>query len=374
MKPYSNFDAVQESLPASPFSYAVDSLDDREWYHLMEEFRDANVFQTPPFNAVKSPQSKVERFVVTQGSEIVAATLVRLTSVPGIGEVSAYVRWGPLWQRRDRDSQPEVWRQAIRLLHLEYVKRRRMWLRLFPVLTVEESQPFLSILESEGFVSIDTDRRLRTMWVDLTPPLDQLRTGLDKKWRNCLSAAERNELEIVSGVEDELFEQFLIPYREMWTRKGIAELGDIHGFRKMQESLPPKHKMRVFLCFLQGTVCAGGVASAIGDRGLYLFGATGDKATATKASYLIQWRIVEWLKEQHCTEYDLHGVNRVTNPGGYTFKEGLCGKNGKEIEYYGRFDGYAGLKSYLVAKAADVGTAQYAKVRGVYRTWRGHKD
>src|SRR5262249_39651530 len=154
-----------------------------------------------------------------------------------------------------------------------------------------------------------------------------LRKGLDKKWRNCLSAAERNELELLEGTDDALFEPFLEVYRQMLTRKRLAEPGDIRTFRQIQAMLPSHYKMKIIIARDKGSPCAGAICSAIGSRGVYLFGATADGGMKNKASYLVQWRIMQWLKDMRCAQYDLHGINPETNPGVYAFKAGLAGKN-----------------------------------------------
>ena len=49
------------------------------------------------------------------------------------------------------------------------------------------------------------------------------------------------------------------------------------------------------------------------------------------------WRMIEWLKTQDCTFYDLGGISPETNPGVYRFKNRLTGKNGKEVFHIGQY-------------------------------------
>jgi lipid II:glycine glycyltransferase (peptidoglycan interpeptide bridge formation enzyme) len=44
-----------------------------------------------------------------------------------------------------------------------------------------------------------------------------------------------------------------------------------------------------------------------------------------KGSYLLQWRMMQWLRERGCRGYDLGGVNPTRNPGVYHFKSGVGG-------------------------------------------------
>jgi len=344
-------DPGSDCLCPPVYSYTVKRDDWEQWSLLMDEFRDANIFQTYAFSSLKSPRAQIESFIIRKGGEIVAAALVRITSTL-FGIRCAYVRWGPLWRRKEGLPDFEIWRNAIRLLRLEYATRRKMWLRLFPAAIKEDLHPYASAFSEEGFVEIQTSVS-RTMVLDLSAPLPQLRKGLEQKWRNCLNSAERNNLQIVEGTGEELFDQFLVPFTQMVSRKRLEEPGDISSFKAIQKMLPDRHKLRVFLCHADGQICAGAIASAIGDRGVYHFGATADNGMRTKASYLLQWRIITWLKEMGCCEFDLHGVNRVKNPGVYNFKAGLCGKNGREVEFLGTFDTYGSFAAFVCAKAAD---------------------
>ena len=50
--------------------------------------------------------------------------------------------------------------------------------------------------------------------------------------------------------------------------------------------------------------------------------------------------MLEWIKEQKCTDYDLNGINKDKNPGGYQFKKQFGGKYGREVQLPGHFECY----------------------------------
>lgn len=344
------------------FSCSIDEGDEADFYSQLEQFQDANIFQTPAFCAVMTPAGRQERVSIRHGGELVAVAMVRVASA-GMGIGLSHVRWGPLWRRRGQSPLWEVWAGAMRALREEYVTRRKLVLRVIPGFDSEESALEPAIFTEHGFTPSVVRRGGRTMWIDLAPTLDELRKGLDKKWRNCLSGAERSGLEIIEGTSDDLFERFLVPYREMLARKQLPEPGDIYSFREIQRRLPAKHKMRVFLCLNDRKVCAGAVVSGMGDMGLYLFGATGDDGTTLRPSYLLQWRVVAWLKENQCSTYDLHGTDASANPGVYAFKRGLCGRNGRELQYIGSLDASDNRVVYAAVRAVDALLPAYRKLR-----------
>ena len=70
---------------------------------------------------------------------------------------------------------------------------------------------------------------------------------------------------------------------------------------------------------------AGLVCSAIGESAIYLLGATNESGLKVKASYLLQWNMIQLLKEGRIRFYDLGGIDPVANPGVYHFKSGFSG-------------------------------------------------
>ena len=75
----------------------------------------------------------------------------------------------------------------------------------------------------------------------------------------------------------------------------------------------------------EGIPVAGVVCSAMGDSAIYLFGATSDQGLTTRGAYLLQWAMIQWLKDRGTRWYDLCGIDPIRNPGGYSFKKGLSG-------------------------------------------------
>jgi vancomycin resistance protein VanK len=92
------------------------------------------------------------------------------------------------------------------------------------------------------------------------------------------------------------------------------------------------------LCRSDDGICAGLICSAIGSTALYLFGATSTTGLKRRGSYLLQWKLIERLKEAHVPQYDLNGINPETNPGTYKFKSDLAGEKGRDVRFLGRFD------------------------------------
>jgi len=341
----------------------VDTVSEHAWHQILEQFEDANVYQTWSYDEVRCGRENISHLVLKKDGDIVAVAQARILKLPFLKVGIAYVRWGPLWRRRKGDSNPETFHQAIRALRNEYACRRGLVLRLYPALFRDDSSCFASILNEEGFASLGTELPDRTLLLDLTRPLEDLRTGLRPHWRRALKTAEKSGLEIIEGSDEELFGRFVRMYREMIGRKRFAEPNDINEFRLIQNRLPAKFKMRILLCMTGGDLCAGLVCSAIGNTAFYLFGATSTVGLKSRGSYLLHWKLIGWLKQNGVAIYDLHGINPELNPGTYRFKADLCGNNARDVFFLGRFDSYSNVPSYAWVFCGD-------RLRTIYRTLR----
>jgi len=357
------------------YASEVDTVDERTWCQTLQDFDDANIFQTWAYDAVRYGRGSISHLLLRRSDEIAAIAQARIIKLPFLDVGIAYVRWGPLWRRRDAEIHAETFRQAIRALRNEYVGRRRLVVRLFPLLFDDRSGRFASILKEEGFSWLGKEERDRTLLIDLSLPLPDLRQGLRPHWRRQLKLAERSGLEIVEGAEDQLFEMFSRIYGEMEARKRFVKPDNFDQLRAIQRVLPEEFKMKVLLCRSGDTLCAGLIYSAIGKTGVYLFGATSNSGMTSRGSYLLHWKLIERLKgEQRCTVYDLNGINPLKNPGTYRFKNDLCGSNGQDVYFLGRFDSYPNVLSYSCVASADMLRTMYGAMRTIRKAGLAHLD
>src|SRR5664279_574181 len=125
-------DSTKRELAAGYTSH-VDSVEEQDWYRALQEFDDGNIFQTWAYGEVAFGRRNMSHLILRENGAIVAIAQARLVKVLAINAGIAYVRWGPLWQR-DGDATAETFRQAVRALRNEYVCKRGLVLRLFPLL------------------------------------------------------------------------------------------------------------------------------------------------------------------------------------------------------------------------------------------------
>lgn len=333
------------------FEAEVDVLDEQAWYAALQSFSDANIYQTWAYGTVVSGRN-VRRLILRKHGRIVAIAQARIASIPFLPAGIAHVLWGPLWQR-DTGEADNIFRQAIRALRNEFVCKRGLTLRLVPMISNEEGGPSSAALIEEGFTVSSARSSGRTIVMDISPSIAELREGMKSHWQRELKAVERKALDVVEGTREELFTEFIDIYREMVSRKRFVEPNDINQFKLIQDRLPEKLKMKIVLCKSAGETCAGAICSAVGKTAVYLFGATSNAGMKSRGSYLLQWKLIEALKQDGVTAYDLNGINPATNPGTYKFKSDLAGRNGKDICYLGRFESQGNLLSYLCVRGGE---------------------
>jgi lipid II:glycine glycyltransferase (peptidoglycan interpeptide bridge formation enzyme) len=159
-----------------------------------------------------------------------------------------------------------------------------------------------------------------------TAPAEVIRKQLDRKWRNHLNRSEKNGLLLEVADSREAYREFVELYKAMRERKPFKTSVDVGEFTRIQELLPDPARMQIFLAKRDGESNAALVGSLMGDSAIYLLGATNEKGRELKASYFLQWQAMLWLKQHGARWYDLGGIDREANPGGYDFKSRFGGR------------------------------------------------
>lgn len=315
------------SAPISEWQAEVDRCTPTEWSQLLDLFNDSNVYQTWSYGQVHWGEKSLSHLVLKRGGEVVGMAQLRIVRPTRFNFGIAYLRWGPLCERRGEPLNSEVLTRMADALNKEYVRKRKLFLRILPNAFVGSARA--AALQS-AFCGFDPepslpDNTYRTFVLDLAPQLEELRKRLDAKWRNHLKRAEKNNLEVIAGSGNDEFRIFCQIYNQMRKRKTFETTVDVEEFARIQEDLAEPDRMRILICEERGTPVAGLVVSAMGDSAIYLLGATSEEGLKSQGAYLLQWTMIRWLKERGIRWYDLGGIDPVANPGVYSFKRGFSG-------------------------------------------------
>lgn len=323
---------VEGALPRVQVDQATEAL----WSAWLSQFADANFYQTWAYGAVSWGERQLSHLNLQQEGQPLALAQLRVVHLPLVKAGVAYLRWGPCCRRRGGNWNVMTFRRTVSALVGEYVEQRGLLLRVIPPVFAEESHApeVLDALQGCGLKREASVAPYRTLRVDLRPEPELIRRRLDGKWRNMLNAAERHGLTVIEGTGDKLYATFLDLYDEMLARKRFDSTVDPRQFRRIQARLADSEKMLIMLSAKDGVPQTGLVATAVGETGIYLLGATSNDGLKSKGSYLLQWCMMNRLRERGCCWYDLGGINPESNPGVYKFKQGM---GGQEYRQLGRF-------------------------------------
>jgi lipid II:glycine glycyltransferase (peptidoglycan interpeptide bridge formation enzyme) len=347
---------IQRNIPmninniSEDYSAEIDQIKKHEWEHQLQTFDDANIYQTWSYGAIRWGHNNLSHIIIKVKGEVVAAAQVRILKLPLLNVGIAYLPWGPMWRRRDQKVKPEIFQHIMNSLKEEYVIKRGLLLRIRPNIIEEKSEEIVSILIKEGFRKNLDVPPYRTLLLDLSLTLSDIRKSLDQKWRNQLNRSEKNNLTVIEGNSDELYQIFLVLQKEMYERKKYIPGVDYNEFGEIQKGLPDPLKMIILICEFEGKVLTATIISQIGNTGIYLLGATGDEGMKMKGAYLSQWRMIEMMKERGCLWYDLGGIDPANNPGVYHFKSGI---SRREVCHIGQFEISQNNISSLLVKGAE---------------------
>ena len=345
------------------YAVEIDGVQEQEWHDTLSLFDDSTLYQTWSYGSVLYGRRHMGHMRLRHDGQIVAAAQVRFARVPILNAGVAYVLWGPMWRRRGNRPNADVLRQVLRALRNEYACKRGLLLRIAPLRFDRESEDLCPVFAEEGYLPAARTTARRTIIMDLSPSLEDLRSGLHRNWKRNLKASEQCQLTVIHGEDDELFETIVDIYRGMVSRKGFVEPNDIAKFRSVQVLLPDALKMKMFVCRSSEGPCAGLVWSEMGDAAIELFAATSPSALTNGAAYLLRWRLVDHLKQKGFRKYNLNGVNPEQNPGCYQFKNGLAAKNGTETSYLGLFEATGSVVSTWCVAIGEPFRARFRSMR-----------
>lgn len=306
------------------------------WYKSMQDFDDANIYQTWNFALLVQNEKIVKHIAIYSNQNLIGLVKVRIRTVPILNRGIAYILNGPLWQKRNQENNIQKLADIFVALREEFVVKQQLVLRIQPYIFSDMISNF-DFIENLRFYHLENVRQYQSLVLYLDKELDEIRKNFKQKWRNCLNQSERNGLEISEGNGQELYNEFLGIYNQMIARKKFDEFVDPNKMGKMNEELDDEYKMKIFIAYKDKLPVAGIVGSAIGNTGIYLLGASNEIGMKNKASYLLQWEMIKWLKQRGCNRYDLGGINKDDNPGGYHFKSGITDQ---EVLGMGTFESY----------------------------------
>jgi hypothetical protein len=256
----------------------------------------------------------------------VGGSLVMIQPLPLHVGALAVVKWGPMLARADHPERNDIYREMIDAMVDEYATRRRLMLSVLPRASLSPFNADYDHLVHRGFSAGSELGFPNRYIVNLRLSDEEQRKSFEQKWRYHLKKSEKAGLSFEYAPASRLNE-FQALYDTMLDRKRFPD-------HSAYETLPAlmamdNERLRPELFFVRNLdeVIAGAVIFKAGDRAVYLYGATNDKALPLRAGYFLHWHIIRWLRDNTPARwYDLGGTDGFH--GLHQFKKGMVGEAG----------------------------------------------
>ncbi|MGB3808234.1 MAG: GNAT family N-acetyltransferase [Erythrobacter sp.] len=234
-----------------------------------------------------------------------------------VGGGLAMIAQGPVMLAENAAPRPAI----IAALHDELVNSEGLTLRVNP--PVDPIAPEAAEIPP-GFSPVPGSD-YETFLIDLAPEMEDLRAALNGKWRSDLRRGERSDVTITRSTKREDFEAFQPLLDRLADRKGFNVPQDARFFADVAEGAHPPENITIHLARHGDEIIGGHVGAFSGNLAVYLIGAVNTAGRDLRASFLLQWAVIEYARERGMRWYDLGGADQEENPHVFRFKKRMGG-------------------------------------------------
>lgn len=188
------------------------------------------------------------------------------------------------------------------------------------------------IMATHGFKTTDA-YGYKTIWLDLRESEETLRKNLNRKWRNSLSKAERQNLEIIWSDDGQYFGWLLEHYARDKAAKNYDNVS-IKTFMKLAVQFSSGKNLLQGTALFDGQPIAAIVCLNHGLASTYQIGYASDIGRAKWAHHMLLWDAIAQMKERNIYNFDLGGINEE---GAKTIGKFKSGMGGEEVEMLGLY-------------------------------------
>lgn len=176
-----------------------------------------------------------------------------------------------------------------------------------------------------------------------TAPLEDDETLLMRfrsKTRYNTRLAERKGVEVTGETTREDLAEFYALLQETAVRDGFS-VRDFQYFTDLWDCIIDRGLGRLFLARHEGKLLGGAINFILGRQCWYVYGASSSEFRKLMPNYLLQWRMMQWARDEGCEVYDFRGV-ALDRPGAGQHLAGLrrfkAGFAAEYVEYIGEWD------------------------------------
>lgn len=200
-------------------------------------------------------------------------------------------------------------------------KRGFSYIDIAPEWSGPSAEAATSVLVRNGWQALGESRL--SLRLDLQPSLDDLLASFRATTRYKIRRSEAAAINVTIAHDESEFRDFVQLYLNMARQKGFgAESPDF--LRKVFNGLAAdRGRGGLFIAREKGVLKGAILVLRCGARCWYILGATSKDSKFT-AGHLLQWRAIQWAKENGCLEYDFCGYRENMTSGPAYFKRGFC--------------------------------------------------
>ena len=320
------------------------------WANFLTRFPNAHILQTTGWGQLKKEFDwEVVHVISGDGSEQNECGAQILFKRLPLGLSLAYIPRGPIGSGWNR-----LWPDLDEICK----KKRAVFLKVEP--DIWEGDPGTLSIEQKpsGFLLSQHEiQPPRTLVVDLNGSEDQILGRMKQKTRYNIRLARRKGVVIRETGDIDVF------YKLMQAT-GERDTFGVHSKEYYQRALDlfePRGNCALFCAEFEGQPLAGLMVFAYGERAWYFYGASSNQHRHVMPTYLLQWKAMQWARDQGCSEYDLWGVpdedqefleanfmdRREDLWGVYRFKRGFGGELQRTVRAWDRVYNPLLYKFYL---------------------------
>jgi len=296
-----------------------------DWDAIIGGFDEVCQEQMHAFAAVRWPGVEQEPLIFQRGNEVVGGALVMVQPLPlGLGRI-AVVKWAPMLASTSHKDADILRLSMVEHLIADYAEKRGMMLSVLLHATPGEINRGFVDLRARGFERGSLLMFPNRYLVNLRLDDAALRKSFAQKWRYHLNKSEKAGLDFRRAEPDEI-DLFKTLYAAMSERK---QFPDHSAFETLDALMGLEEPLRPELFFVrQGDdTVAGAIIFKAGERAVYLYGATNDRALPLRAGYFLHYQVIRWLRDNTTARwYDLGGTDGFQ--GLHQFKKGMVGESG----------------------------------------------
>ncbi|GLQ54617.1 lipid II:glycine glycyltransferase FemX [Devosia nitrariae] len=363
--------AVAAKDAASALGLTVEIASGSAWDAAVADFDEVCQEQLHAFSATRWPGTVQEPVLFRQGGELVGGALMMIQPLPLRLGAIAVSKWGPMLKDAGRADAEAIHAGMIELLIADYARARGMMLSVLPRAALEADNRRHRYLVERGFRRGSELLYPSRYIVNLRLDDAGLRKSFAQKWRYHLNKSEKEGLAF-EHADVARMDEFHALYSAMTDRKQFSDHSAYDTVDTLMTMKPPNLRPELFFVRHESGIVAGAIIFTAGDRAVYLYGATSDRALPLRAGYFLHWHVIRWLRDNtRANWYDLGGTDGYQ--GLHQFKKGMVGEAGV-IRPVPPVANYAdNPMALLVGEGAFAARDAYHQVQRTIHAWRNPK-